>query len=143
MADTDNEIVVSVDTHAGPRLVEELRPYCPERLAEEFEAYAASAAKLKEAVAGVAAYLVNHPNLKTRGHFDSDARLDDYDHDGVAAGVIFHASENFGLDRAALQQVATKIAAPTMNELTTPIDLDEVPVGASDHAFRSGRTGWS
>src|SRR5438105_2248893 len=30
-------IVVSCDTHAGPRLKEDLRPYCPEKYLEQFD----------------------------------------------------------------------------------------------------------
>ena len=37
---------------------------------------------------------LDHPNFRTAGHHDSAARLADYDHDGVAAGVIFHGSMN-------------------------------------------------
>jgi predicted TIM-barrel fold metal-dependent hydrolase len=33
--------------------------------------------------------------MRTAGHYDSQARLADYDYDGVAAGVIFFGSENF------------------------------------------------
>ena len=37
---------------------------------------------------------LDHPNFRTAGHHDSAARLADYDHDGIAAGVIFHGSMN-------------------------------------------------
>ena len=37
---------------------------------------------------------LDHPNFQTRGHYESEARLADFDHDGVAAGVIFHGSTN-------------------------------------------------
>ena len=33
-------VIVSCDTHIGPRLREDLRPYCPEELLEDFDAYA-------------------------------------------------------------------------------------------------------
>jgi len=95
MKGSENVVVVSVDTHAGPRLREDLRPYCPSGLLEEFDEFAGRAAKLKSTVAGVAAFLLNHPNLQTPGHYDSEARLADYDYDGIAAGIIFHGSENF------------------------------------------------
>ena len=42
---------------------------------------------------GGSGYL-DHPNLRTPGHHDPAARLADYDHDGVAAGVMFHGSMN-------------------------------------------------
>lgn len=95
MRDAEHVVVVSVDTHVGPRLVEDLRAYCPKGELEAFDAFAADAAQLKDAVAGVASYLVNHPNFTAPGHYDSAERLADYDYDGVSAGVIFHASENF------------------------------------------------
>ena len=95
MSTTDNVVVVSVDTHIGPRLKEDLRPYCPSEHLDEFDRFTDRATQLKETVAGVASFLLNHPNLQTEGHYDSRARLADYDYDGVAAGVIFHASENF------------------------------------------------
>jgi predicted TIM-barrel fold metal-dependent hydrolase len=87
-------VVVSVDTHAGPRLVEDLRPYCPAEFLDDFDAYAAEATVFKRAASEVAKFLVEHPNFTTPGHYDSAARLADYDYDGIAAGVIFHASEN-------------------------------------------------
>lgn len=89
-------IVVSNDTHIGPRLVEDLRPYCPAALLDEFDRFAASTAEQKDAANRMLAgsgYL-EHPNFRTLGHFASAPRLADYDHDGVAAGVIFHGSTN-------------------------------------------------
>lgn len=88
-------IVVSVDSHVGPRLTEDLRAYCPKGLLAELDAYAEKSAEIKRSIAGVASFLVNHPNFKTAGHYDSDARIADYDYDGIAAGLIFHGSENF------------------------------------------------
>ena len=88
-------VVVSVDTHAGPRLVEDLRPYCPAAHVEDFDRFAGEADALLANIAGFADFLLKHPNQGTDGHFDSAARLADYDYDGVAAGVIFHGSQNF------------------------------------------------
>ena len=95
MSDDQPEVIVSVDSHVGPRLVEDLRPYCPAGLLGDFDGYAREAAKVLETISGVASYLFEHPNFGTPGHYDSAARLRDFDYDGVAAGVIFHASENF------------------------------------------------
>lgn len=89
-------VVVSNDTHIGPRLVEDLRPYCPNRLLDEFDAFAASTAEEKLAAEELlrgSGYL-DHPNFRTAGHHDPAARLADYDHDGIAAGVLFHGSMN-------------------------------------------------
>ncbi|MET0149205.1 MAG: hypothetical protein ABW310_08660 [Acidimicrobiales bacterium] len=85
-------VVVSVDTHAGPRLIEDLRPYCPAAHVEDFDRFAGEADALLANIAGFADFLLKHPNQGTDGHFDSAARLADYDYDGVAAGVIFHGA---------------------------------------------------
>ena len=88
--------MVSADTHIGPRLVEDLRPYCPTRYLGEFDRFAAETeAQLQATLATFnGGGFINHPNLRTLGHYDSAARLVDYDFDGIAAGVIFHGSMN-------------------------------------------------
>lgn len=89
-------VIVSNDTHVGPRLVEELRQYCPSSHLDEFDRFAAMTAEQKQAAATLLAgsgYL-DHPNLQAPGHHDPAARLADYDHDGIAAGVLFHGSMN-------------------------------------------------
>lgn len=100
-------IIVSSDTHVGPRLVEDLRPYCPARYRDEFDRYAAAnvepigsfgrAPGTGFAVAGVEpteAPASRRRNFMTAGHHDVHARLRDMDYDGVAAEVIFHGSQN-------------------------------------------------
>ena len=89
-------VIVSNDTHVGPRLVEDLRPYCPAEYLEEFDRFAAMTAEQRreaQRLLGGSGYL-DHPNLRTPGHHDPVQRLADYDHDGVAAGVLFHGSMN-------------------------------------------------
>ena len=81
----DNVVIVSVDTHVGPRVREDLLPYCPSGHLDDLDDFAGRVAELKEVVAGVADFLVKHPNFSTAGHHDSEARLADYDYDGVAA----------------------------------------------------------
>ncbi len=96
MTGSEPVIIVSNDTHIGPRLVEDLRPYCPSKHLDEFDRFAKSAATERAAFAAMlegSGYL-DHPNFQTPGHYESEARLADYDHDGVAAGVIFHGSTN-------------------------------------------------
>jgi len=96
MSESDNLIVVSNDTHIGPRLVEDLRPYCPSQYLDEFDRFAATTENERNAATTMlegSGYL-SHPNFRTAGHHDSAARLADYDHDGVAAGVLFHGSMN-------------------------------------------------
>ena len=89
-------VIVSNDTHVGPRLVEDLRPYCSSKYLDEFDRFAQSTATERAAFSAMldgSGYL-DHPNFQTPGHYESEARLADYDHDGVAAGVIFHGSTN-------------------------------------------------
>jgi predicted TIM-barrel fold metal-dependent hydrolase len=99
-------VVVSCDTHIGPRLVEDLRPHCPADVLEEFDAYAAELQAKKEAAAAAKGRVsfggkemgqdwgVRLDNLQTPGHYDMHARIKDLDSDGVAAEVIFHDSQN-------------------------------------------------
>src|SRR5215467_8261245 len=82
-------VVVSADTHIGPRLVDDLRPYCPAVHLDAFDEFAAAGGP--NASRGL---IPPHPNLTTAGHYDSAARLADFDRDGVAAGVMFHGSQN-------------------------------------------------
>lgn len=58
-------VIVSADTHVGPRLEHELRPYCPAALLDEFDSFAARSAKLKETVGAVASFLLEHQNFRT------------------------------------------------------------------------------
>ena len=39
-------IVVSCDSHAGPKLVEQLRAYCPQQYLEQFDAFMSAALAL-------------------------------------------------------------------------------------------------
>ncbi|MFM8303163.1 MAG: amidohydrolase family protein [Actinomycetota bacterium] len=92
----DPVVVVSNDTHVGPRLVEDLRDYCPPAYLSVFDDFAESAKAERDAATTMlegSGYL-DHPNFRTAGHHDSAARLADYDHDGIAAGVLFHGSMN-------------------------------------------------
>ncbi len=99
-------VIVSCDTHIGPRLGEDLRPYCPKELLSDFDAYAATLQENREKAAAAkkrvsfggkemgADWGVRLDNLQTPGHFDMHARLRDFDEDGVAAEVVFHDSQN-------------------------------------------------
>ncbi len=99
-------VIVSCDTHIGPRLGDELRPYCPPDFLDDFDAYAgelqqrrevAAAAKERVAFGGKkmgADWGVRTDNLQTLGHYDMHARIADLDRDGVAAEVMFHDSQN-------------------------------------------------
>jgi predicted TIM-barrel fold metal-dependent hydrolase len=98
MADarSDPVIVVSNDTHIGPRLVDDLRQYCPSAYLEDFDRFSAETAAQFQATVSTfnGGGFLHHPNLRTLGHYDSAARLADYNYDGIAAGVIFHGSMN-------------------------------------------------
>ena len=104
MADSDGTtrhtpvVIVSSDTHIGPRLVEDLRPYCPRAFLDQFDAFATQVqdqrATVYERMEGLAEGHRVTPNRATRGHFEIDARLRDLDFDGVAGEVIFHGSQN-------------------------------------------------
>jgi predicted TIM-barrel fold metal-dependent hydrolase len=99
-------VVVSCDTHIGPRLKEDLRPYCPKELLDQFDAYAGELQARKEAAAAARGRVafggkemgddwgVRVDNLQTPGHFDIHHRTADLDGDGVAAEVLFHDSQN-------------------------------------------------
>src|SRR4029450_7964876 len=104
---SESLIIVSSDTHVGPRLAEDLRPYCPAKYLDEFDAYTAAnvepvgsfgrAPGTGFAIAGVEPKKATGSrirNFQTEGHYDINARLRDMDYDGVAAGVIFHGSQN-------------------------------------------------
>lgn len=93
--------VVSADSHIGPRLVEDLRRYCPKRYLERFDEFVA-AHEAGQRAAPESELRVQRPayarqvqeNLKTAGHYDMQARLRDMDSDGIVAAVIFHGSHN-------------------------------------------------
>src|SRR6476469_2117750 len=89
-------VIVSNDTHVGPRLVEDLRAYCYAAYLDEFDRFAAMTAeqrKAAEELLGGSGYR-EHPSLRTAGQHDPVQRLADDDHDGIAAGVLFHGSMN-------------------------------------------------
>src|SRR5271167_722902 len=89
--------VVSCDGHAGPRLVEDLRPYCPAKYLSAFDDYVAQVRSAAENgvrrslfieggesdpdAAKMMAMFANM--MTTKGHYDMGARLKDMDADGV------------------------------------------------------------
>ena len=97
----DPLVIVSSDCHIGPRLVEDLRDFCPAALLDDFDRYAASEVRSRgryveqDAIADEG----NGPlspwrNRGTAGHHDPVSRRRDLDFEGVAAEVIFHGSQN-------------------------------------------------
>ena len=104
--DGDPVVVVSCDSHAGPLLEEQLRPYCPAAHLDEFDRFTAAHRAHGEATRmrlnsrltndddELARFAHEHPNTRIAGHHDMAARLADMDRDGVAAEVIYHFSQN-------------------------------------------------
>lgn len=90
-------VIVSCDSHIGPRLRDDLRAYCPSAHLAEFDEFAANVeaqrAALYAKVPGRAGAGVGR-NRRTDGHHDMTARRADLDHEGVAAEIIFHGSQN-------------------------------------------------
>ena len=105
--------VVSGDSHAGPRLVEDLRSYCPREYLDDYDGYIAANADSvvgrtgaidatgeEDPLSGRSTYAMEAAitrrflNRNTAGHYDVDTRLREMDWDGVAAEVIFHGSQN-------------------------------------------------
>jgi predicted TIM-barrel fold metal-dependent hydrolase len=95
-------VVVSADTHVGPSL-KDLRPYCPQKYLDEFDAYAASSPETNyydmftKMFAGDEAGLAKFVNFVLRnaelaGAYEPKARVADMDYDGIAADVIFHGT---------------------------------------------------
>ena len=96
--DSDTPVViVSSDTHIGPRLQDDLRPYCEASLIGAFDEFAESLDAHRAAVYAQVqgrGKTSQGRNRRTAGHYDPVARRRDLDHDGVAAEIIFHGSQN-------------------------------------------------
>jgi predicted TIM-barrel fold metal-dependent hydrolase len=109
---SEHAIVVSCDSHVGPRLVQDLRSYCPKKYLDDYDTFVEgnkdAFAKARDGRVGVEhddtqgasteaaaeARRREIVNSQTAGHYDVHARLKDMDWDGVAAEVIFHGSQN-------------------------------------------------
>ena len=92
-------VLVSVDGHVGPRLADDLRPYCPADQLEAFDEMLAPAQEgaelFRQMTAGPDAPDPSiGVNLGTAGHYDADTRLAELDADGVACEAIYHGSLN-------------------------------------------------
>jgi predicted TIM-barrel fold metal-dependent hydrolase len=94
----DPLVIISADCHIGPRLVEDLRPFCPGELRSAFDDYADSKDRSK-------GRYVEHDqsqddehspwrNQWAAGHHDPEARRLDMDLEGITAEVIYHGSQN-------------------------------------------------
>src|SRR3954463_8783532 len=84
-------VIVSCDSHVGPRLVEDLREYCPKKYLEQYddmvaqeEAGKAAMKEMFDKSAGArGAAIIGHPNMESAGHYDPHVRLAEMDTDGV------------------------------------------------------------
>ncbi|MDQ1395720.1 MAG: hypothetical protein QOG64_979 [Acidimicrobiaceae bacterium] len=84
-----NAILVTADSHVGPRMVEDLRPYCPAKYLADYDGFLADVSPVREWWLSAGA-----PGAREPSHYDSHARARVLDFDGVAAEVIFHFSFN-------------------------------------------------
>jgi predicted TIM-barrel fold metal-dependent hydrolase len=108
---TEKLVLVSGDTHIGPRMVEDLRPYCPPKYLEAFDEFSANRfvhvgrgqqmmfgggdeLNTQQGLGEEAMQRQLARNARTEGHYDMHARLRDYDRDGVACGFLLHGSQN-------------------------------------------------
>lgn len=100
-------IVVSGDSHVGPRLKEDLRQYCPQKYLQRYDEFIEAnvntmhaetvepdAAEGRSSHANEVAFARRMINRQTAGHYDAHTRLREMDWDGIAAEVIFHGSQN-------------------------------------------------
>jgi predicted TIM-barrel fold metal-dependent hydrolase len=104
-------IVVTTDSHIGPRLKEDLREYCPKRHLADYAAFLRAvepfsdpfgiykmfddaAADDSSASRGRQLSFAALKRNATPGHHDVRERLKDMDRDGVAAEIIYHGSQN-------------------------------------------------
>jgi predicted TIM-barrel fold metal-dependent hydrolase len=107
----EHVVVVSADGHVGPRLVEDLRPYCPREHLDSYDemagrhqtaraaraelaAQAARRRKAGDSMEGVAASFNARITNDGPGHHDPSVRLAHMDGDGVAAEFFYHFSQN-------------------------------------------------
>jgi predicted TIM-barrel fold metal-dependent hydrolase len=104
---TDQLAIVSCDSHVGPRLIEDLRPYCPKQYLEAYDEFASANVNTvnsqhdpenllegRSTLASEVSITRQYLNRQTLGHYDMDTRIREMDRDGVAVEVLFHGSQN-------------------------------------------------
>jgi predicted TIM-barrel fold metal-dependent hydrolase len=97
-------LIVSSDSHAGPSLTRDLRPFCPARYLDEFDDFAAHVAERGGHLARTVRVVSEEGSSLLRqalalttscpGQTDPAARLRDMDASGIAAEVIFAGGQN-------------------------------------------------
>jgi predicted TIM-barrel fold metal-dependent hydrolase len=103
--ETQRYLVVSCDSHVGPRLVEDLRPYCDQKHLADFDDFVdnlerSRSISLLDGGTGLGGIEKHYPTERweaTRalpGLRDPHARIRDMDEEGVAADVVFHGAQS-------------------------------------------------
>ena len=98
-------VIFSSDSHLGPRLVEDLREYCPQKHLAAYDEMVAQHQASIDAVLTMAEEhgisggvdvrkLITEPPNGPECHYDPHVRLADMDSDGIAAEVAYHFSQN-------------------------------------------------
>jgi len=106
-AATERLAVVSCDSHVGPRLIEDLRQYCPQQHLESYDEFTAASGdamgereaafnqvESRSTLASEVSLARRYSNRQTAGHYDIDTRIKEMDWEGVAVEVLFHGSQN-------------------------------------------------
>lgn len=112
--DSAPAIIVSSDTHVGPRMDKDLRAYCPKDKLGIYDEYLSELLPIRDWW-----YNAGAPNGRAPGHWDSAQRARDCERDGVVAEVLFHFSFNGELIPF----------APLFLSADRPTDLDLAALG--------------
>lgn len=169
---TSRYLIVSTDAHAGPSVVKDLRPYCPRRYLDDYDAFIAASVQPDDDIGRLRASLQSeysqHLQLEALrrtkecpGQADMAARVSDMDADGVAAEVIFAGGQNeeglpfigFGSDAgstswsAELRAVGAHIWNAWLADFVSldphrHIGVMQVPIWDADAAVREVRWGY-
>ncbi|ADP80880.1 amidohydrolase family protein [Pseudofrankia inefficax] len=101
IGDTDRYLIVSSDSHAGPALEKDLRPYCPPRYLADFDSYADRYRRALSTMPDPMIEDATQPALDAYaallacdGLHDPHAFLRDMDAEGIATQVIFAGGGN-------------------------------------------------
>ncbi len=104
---------------------------------------------VEEGYAGNILWGSDYPHLEGTWQYTADQELEPQTHlalrytfaglpeEAVRGMIGSNAVEVFGLDREHLQRVASEIAAPTLAEIETPLDDDEIPADHGLYVFRT------
>ena len=93
---SERVLLVSADSHVGPRLEADLGPYCPQQHLDAFDDFAANPAVHATRARMLAAI---GPNATGAGHYDPATRLAEMDAHGVVSEVDAVIGEQVPLGR--------------------------------------------